>query len=222
MAQKSGLYYAGATGEREIAKGVCYCCKTALASAPDGTVFAAWRHVFAGNIRDIAFTTSRDGGRTFAPLARVSEDQWQLDGCPDDGPALAVNDQGVAHLAWPTVVSTPEPHKAIFYASTRDGRTFTPRVRVSPEGRNAAHPQITIDPSGRPFVVWDEIEAGKRRLFAARATARGEFLTPTVFDTAGTAFYPAVARAGNVLLVAWTEGASAESVIRLRHAWVHP
>jgi len=26
--------------------------------------FAAWRHVYPGNIRDIAFTVSRDGGRT--------------------------------------------------------------------------------------------------------------------------------------------------------------
>ena len=70
MAQKSALYYAAGTGSpttgRELAKGVCYCCKTALAAGADQTVYAAWRHVYPGNIRDIAFTVSRDGGRSFA------------------------------------------------------------------------------------------------------------------------------------------------------------
>ena len=72
-------------------KGVCYCCKVAMATAADGAIIAAWRHVYAGNIRDIAFTISRDGGRTFAAPQRLSEDRWQLAGCPDDGPALAVD-----------------------------------------------------------------------------------------------------------------------------------
>ena len=58
MAQKSALYYgpARAGAERELFKGVCYCCKTAMVAAPGGVLYAAWRHVFAGNLRDIAFT----------------------------------------------------------------------------------------------------------------------------------------------------------------------
>jgi hypothetical protein len=219
MAQKSGLYYSGASGEREIATGVCYCCKTALASAGNGTLFAAWRHVFPGNIRDIAFTSSRDGGRTFAPLVRVSEDQWQLDGCPDDGPALAVDGQGVAHVVWPTVVSAPEPHKAIFLASTRDGRTFSARVRVSPEGRNAAHPQIALDPDGRVFVVWDELENGRRRLFVTGLGANGTFRPPSAITGSDAAWYPALAPSNGGVLVAATEGASADTVIRVRQVW---
>ena len=69
-----------------IAAGVCYCCKTTVAAGPDGSIYAAWRHVYPGNIRDIAFTASRDGGRTFAAPLRVSDDQWALDGCPENGP----------------------------------------------------------------------------------------------------------------------------------------
>jgi hypothetical protein len=42
MAQKSGLYYAAdGQPERELFKGVCYCCKTALAIGPGGEIFAA-------------------------------------------------------------------------------------------------------------------------------------------------------------------------------------
>ncbi len=35
-AQKSGLYYSNGSSEQELVKGVCYCCKTALAAGPDG------------------------------------------------------------------------------------------------------------------------------------------------------------------------------------------
>ena len=75
---------------RAIAHGVCYCCKTALATGTDGAVYTAWRHVYPGNVRDIAFTMSRDGGRTFEPPVRVSDDNWVLDGCPENGPAMTV------------------------------------------------------------------------------------------------------------------------------------
>ena len=108
MAQRSKLYLAsldGAVPPRALTGGVCYCCKTALATAADGSIFAAWRHVYPGNIRDIAFTSSRDGGRTFASPLRVSEDKWVLEGCPDDGPAMAVDAKGRVHIVWPTLIT---------------------------------------------------------------------------------------------------------------------
>ena len=106
MAQKSKLFFAsldGAAAPRAVTGGVCYCCKTALVSTSEA-VFAAWRHVYPGNLRDMAFTMSRDGGRTFAAPVRVSEDKWALEGCPDDGPAMAVDAQNRIHIVWPTLV----------------------------------------------------------------------------------------------------------------------
>ena len=94
MAQKSKLFIAsldGASAPTAVTGGVCYCCKTAIAAGANGSLYAAWRHVYPGNIRDIAFTVSRDGGRTFAPPVRVSEDKWSIEGCPDDGPAMAID-----------------------------------------------------------------------------------------------------------------------------------
>src|SRR5207237_927408 len=131
--QQSALYYARATAggidpERRITTGVCYCCKTAVAIGRDGSVAIAWRQVYPGNVRDIAFTRSADG-RAFAPPIRVSVDQWQLDGCPDDGPALAIGADGRTHIAWPTLVAERSGGAAIalFYARSSDGRRFTPR-----------------------------------------------------------------------------------------------
>jgi len=71
--EQSSLYFGAVDGSiapRPLTNGVCYCCKTALAAGHDGALYAAWRQVYAGNVRDIAFTVSRDGGRTWASRAR--------------------------------------------------------------------------------------------------------------------------------------------------------
>ena len=108
-AQASKLYFTtldSASGSHAITGGVCYCCKTAVATGPDGAIYAAWRHVYAGNLRDIAFTMSRDGGRTFTTPTRVSNDGWILDGCPENGPALAAGADGAVHAVWPTLIGS--------------------------------------------------------------------------------------------------------------------
>ncbi len=100
---------------------------------------------------------SRDGGTTFSPAARISEDGWQLDGCPDDGPAMAVDRNNVVHIVWPTVIGGDNPEGALFHASTKDGRRFTPRRRIPTLGSpKPSHPQIAIDPTGQIYVAWDE------------------------------------------------------------------
>ena len=109
---------------------VCFCCKMSVAVDARGAVYAAWRHIFPGSMRDIAFAKSTDGGRSFDPLVRVSEDKWELNGCPEDGPTLAVDQAGVIHIAWATVVNDGEPQKALFYATSRDGKTFSARARL--------------------------------------------------------------------------------------------
>ena len=177
----------------------------------DGTLFAAWRHVYPGNIRDIAFTTSRDGGRTFAAPARVSDDRWQLNGCPEDGPALAVDASNTTHIVWPTVVTQPQAHKALFYATTRDGKGFSTRMRVSPMGRNIAHPQLAVGPGGEIAVFWDEIVSGRRRVFLSRKT------TPPVLACRGAerhdVYFTRASGRGRAFVVAWTEGGGDESRI---------
>ena len=225
MAQKSGLFYASggasASGEHELAKGVCYCCKTALAAGPDGTLFAAWRHVYEGNMRDIALTVSRDGGKTFATPVRVSEDKWAINGCPDDGPAIAVDGHGTAHLVWPTVIGGENPEGALFYSSTRDGEHFTPRVRVPTLGSpKPTHPQIAIDPEGRIVVAWDELVQGRRNA-VARVLTRGAdgsaaFGDVITLDTDGVAAYPVLAATTRGLVAVWTTGSGEQSKVRTR------
>ena len=215
MAQKSGLYYAAAaeavSPERELAKGVCYCCKTALAAGADGAIYAAWRHVYPGNLRDIAFAVSHDAGRSFSDPVRVSEDGWAIDACPDDGPALVVDDRETVHVAWPTVMSGRKPEGGIFYASTRDGRTFSPRLRVPTLGSpRPTHPQIALTVGGGVAIAWDELVGGRPtaavRLVRPRSDGSATFGPIVKLGTRQAATHPALAHSAGGLLAVWTAG----------------
>ena len=225
MAQRSGLYYntEGTDGarERELAKGVCYCCKTALATGPRGAVYAAWRHVYAGSIRDIAFLSSSDGGRTFNRPGRVSDDGWQLDGCPDDGPAMSVDRTGRVHVVWPTVLDGAEPEGAIFYAASSDGRTFGPRVRVPTLGSpKPGHPQIVVDGEGRIAVAWDELQGGVRKVafrsFTLDNAGRATFTPILTLNTGASGSYPVLASSARGILAVWTAGTAPDGRIAFR------
>jgi hypothetical protein len=223
MAQKSGLYYAAAklssssTGERELAKGVCYCCKTALVAGRKGELYAAWRHVYPGNYRDMAVAVSRDGGATFSAPVRVSEDGWSITGCPDDGPAMAVDATGAVHLVWPTVIGGSNPEGILVHASTRDGRTFSHRTRIPTLGSpKPSHPQVLVDRHGRIVVAWDEVKEGRRVAAVRELKPRGdrdaEFGPIVEISSDGPALYPVLTATDRGLLAVWTTGGDASTV----------
>ncbi len=216
MAQKSRLYFAGGgRPEQEITPGVCYCCKTALVADDGGVVAAAWRHVYPGNLRDIAFVLSRDGGRTFGAPVRVNEDKWRLEGCPDDGPAMVVDRTATFHLVWPTVVEEGQQRGVLHYATSRDGRTFTAPRRVETLGSlKPTHPQIATDARGQVVVAWDEAIDG-RRVAAARPLVRmgnGISFGPIVTLDATAGSYPVLAGASRGVIAAWTSGGDTSAI----------
>jgi hypothetical protein len=220
MAQRSALYTSvvGQPGSvRAITTGVCYCCKTAIVTAADGTIFAAWRNVYAGGIRDIAASVSRDGGRTFAAPVKVSDDGWVLNGCPDDGPAMAIDGRGQLHIVWPTLVTGANGSQTLglFYAVSKDGRTFTPRQRVPANGV-PHHPQIAVAADGRVVIAWDESGKGLRQIALARASSDpsgGVELTRLPASAQGT--YPVVVATADGLVAAWTSGTGTDTKIQV-------
>ncbi|HEY6509924.1 MAG TPA: hypothetical protein VIY56_18000, partial [Vicinamibacterales bacterium] len=183
-----------------------------VAAGPGNRVVAAWRHVYPGNLRDIAAVASTDGGRTFGGTVRVSEDGWSVDGCPENGPSAAVDANGVTHLAWPTVISGADPVGAIFYSISRDGRTFAPRVRVPTlAGRDPEHVQLASTAGGNAVVAWDEVVNGRRAVVLRRvegSTGTTRVGPPRAVSGERSARHPALAVTPRGVLVAWTDGAA--------------
>ena len=205
-APRQDLFYAswkgdGPEADRLLAERVCFCCKTAVATSGDH-VYVAWRHIFAGSIRDIAVARSTNKGVTFGTPMRLSDDGWKIDACPDDGPAMAADGHGVIYVTWPTMVVSNTPRKAIFYSALTEGGTFTPRLRLDSGEADPAHPQIGSDEHGTSAVVWDERAGETRRIVLRRVTA-GKAEPPEIFEGSGVN-YPVVAAAEGYFVVVWS------------------
>jgi hypothetical protein len=209
---RQDIYHAvwGADGtavETMVASNVCFCCKTALVSRGD-EVYVAWRHLFPGGVRDIAVARSSDRGKTFSAPVRVSLDNWKIDACPDDGPAMTLDARGALDITWPTMV---KDRVGIFEASSTDGgATFTPRVRIDSGTAAASHPRIAASASA-VAIVWDELANGARRAWVRVGTA-----APIALNAEGAASYPAVAATKNGFIAGWTEQQGETSVLRTR------
>ncbi|MEZ5317326.1 MAG: sialidase family protein [Vicinamibacterales bacterium] len=233
----------GAVREQAVATDVCFCCKTAIVATPSG-VDMAWRHIFPQSMRDIGFAHlgaalpsagtpgaapahDHGGAPAAAPagdVVRVSADHWQIDACPDDGPAMVVDASGARHVVWPTMVQGDKPEKAVFYATSGDGRTFSARTRLSEAADGvASHPQIALAPDGTLATAWDERSGGtvrvRLRLHPAGAAdwqAADVMQDSTAADDRVPAYYPALASTSDAWVIAWTSASEPDSAIVVR------
>jgi BNR repeat-like domain len=78
---------------------VCECCHPSVVYDDQDGLHVMWRNSLDGN-RDMYWTTSKDGGRTFAEAARLGNGSWKLNACPMDGGAIAVNSKGEIAAVW--------------------------------------------------------------------------------------------------------------------------
>lgn len=154
----SDLYLAKSADGRRFAKNVrltgsaplaCPCCRPALAVDSRGRLWIAYRSSEA-NLKDtqLLIVTSRG-----VEAKRLSAHRWRFEGCPMDGPSLAVRGDQAA------VVWTSDGD--MFAASSLDGgATFSAPERL---GKGAFH-AAAAGPGG-VVLAWDEgPETGWRRL----------------------------------------------------------
>lgn len=133
----------------------CQCCRTALYADPSGLISVVYRDILPGSIRDISLATSRNGGATFTNSISFSFDQWNLDGCPHNGPDV-VSDGEKIYTTWYTGAS----QNGVYFAELDpQGKTLN-KERLSPNGRNT---QLSLI-QGKPVVVYSEsiTENGKK------------------------------------------------------------
>jgi Cu/Ag efflux protein CusF len=133
-----------------------------------------------------------------------------LDGCPDDGPTMALDHDGVVHLVWPTLIQGAQPAIGLFHASTRGGMTFTSRQRIETLGTpKPSHPQLTADACGALTLVWDETQGSTRRALMRQLLPlpSGDVRAGDLHTISGShsAVYPVVAPTSNGLVSAWTD-----------------
>ena len=206
---------------QSLTGGVCYCCKTSVAAGSDGSVYAAWRHVYPGNVRDIAFTMSADGGRTFAAPVRVSDDNWVLDGCPENGPALAVDGGRRVHVVWPTLVPGPSAEERAHAGALLRHVTRWPPLHRAPVHSDRGCSASSADRARTRGARRSWSGTSRRPASGAIALARGRsdggvarFVRAAIGDGLPAA-YPVVTSVEGATIVSWVSGSGAATTIHV-------
>lgn len=202
----SSVYYATSgdfgktwTANAKLADNTCECCRIGLAIGQDGTAVAQWRHLFAGGVRDFATAALKPG----APIARASEDGWEISACPHHGGDLAIDAEGRRHYVWFTG-SAKKP--GLFYRYA-DGTQFGPALPFGDLDAQAGHPTVFAD-ARQVAVVWREFDGQRYRLRHMRSSDRGASWSSaaTVAEAEGATDLPLFVHGATQPLVAWGTG----------------
>jgi hypothetical protein len=190
----------GLHDEQEIDDLICDCCQTDVAITAQGPV-AVYRDRTSGEIRDIYVARHVDGRwQTGVPL---HEDNWQIAGCPVNGPAVAARGDAVA-AAW---FSAPEQMPAVRLRFSQDSAvSFGPVFTLATDGA-LGHVDVAVLGDGSAVVSWLQADPGGRgNLVVRRLTADGDMgAVVPVASGAPARSVPQMAIAGDDLVLVWTE-----------------
>jgi hypothetical protein len=185
----------------------CPCCRTAIATARDGTLYLAWRSVAPGNVRDVVVATSHDKGQTWTTPKEVHADNFIIDGCPHAGPSMLTDSAGRLHIAWWTGA---KDHEGVYYARSDDGAHFGPAIALSTEQLvRPAHVQLALGRSQIVAAVWDDAGASRTlprvmlRVSHDAGTSFGDTISVSEDNAAG--MFPVLTLRSDTLTVAWTQ-----------------
>lgn len=187
----------------------CPCCRTGLATGRDGSLYASWRKIFPGDIRDVVVARSADGGESWEAPVRPRADDWVFPGCPHAGPSLRTAADGSVHIAWWTGVAG---EAGVWYARSDDGgATWSAQPIAIGAQSTPAHVQLAIGSGGVVILAWDDglAERPTVTLRASRDGGRTFLPAHILSDPAVPATFPVLGIAGDSVVVAWTQVADA-------------
>lgn len=181
----------------KIADHSCECCRSSLALNHKGNPVLLWRHVFEPNIRDHALVELSSDGR-LGSIERASTDNWAIDACPHQGPALAFGVDGRRHQTWFT--GTNEGG-ALFYASQGSDGSLTSPIKLGTD--QASNADVAVS-GNQVEVVWKEFDGMNTRVKAMSSKDAGstwEFRD--VASTNGASDQPRLTKKRDAIFLVW-------------------
>lgn len=201
----------GVTVEKNLAVDgmACPCCRPMAATAPDGSLWVAWRKTFEGNVRDIVVARSADRGRSFSPPMVVRRDGWSFPACPHRGPALAFDKHGRLYVGWYTEGTDEQPR--IYIATSDDqGRTFSAPQSLHTSATSLPDQfRLAVHPEGQVIAVWEEVTGVRKRVVMRVSADRGAtFGAVQPLSEGAKAENPTIAiHPSGAVAIGWTEHA---------------
>lgn len=202
MTLRAGIFdKSGANvSEWELDHRVCDCCQTSSAMTEKGPIIV-YRDRSQQEVRDIYAARLVDGAWTL-PQA-IHNDNWQIAGCPVNGPSVAAMNKRVA-VAW--FSAKDDLPKIQLALSTDSGLSFSEPIVVESPNTNGRVDTTILD-SGNIIVSWMDT-AGEAKIMLSRYDINGELLSTT--EVAGSSAsrrsgFPIIEAVGNSVYVTWTD-----------------
>ena len=180
---------------------VCDCCQTSSAMTGSGPV-VVYRNRTTKEVRDTYITRLVDG-QWSAPSA-VHHDNWQIDGCPVNGPSVS-SGGSLTVVAWFTAKN--DYPKVNFALSQNDGETFGAPVIVAEETTSGRISLAVLD-SGGFAISWLETHGARGTLKLARYDQRGSLIESLgIAETKSSrrSGFPVITSHNNDVYVTWTD-----------------
>ena len=171
------LYYSSTehpeTGQFDnqfISHGICSCCRTATALAPDGLPVIFARMVFENSARDHVLFKMQSKEQ-WSELQRISNDNWQIEACPAHGPALAIDTQNRSHFVWFTL---GESRQGIFYAHSDDyGKNVSQPLSLGDKTQLPSRPDV-LTMGTKVILVWSQFDGEQHHIQFKTSLDRGQ------------------------------------------------
>ncbi|MEM6805212.1 MAG: exo-alpha-sialidase, partial [Bacteroidota bacterium] len=188
--------------EEELDGRTCDCCQTDAASTDDGVV-VVYRDRSETEIRDIY--ALRYEGEKWQEAVRVAKDDWEINGCPVNGPAISTQGKSLA-VAWYTAAQNVPQVKLAF--SEDGGKSFSKAIKVD-LGNPMGRVDVLMTQSNYAYVSWMEKDQEQEAKVMIRAIAKGGALSPArevgEISSARASGFPILSELENQLILAWTE-----------------
>ncbi|WP_339611928.1 hypothetical protein [uncultured Planktosalinus sp.] len=179
---------------------VCDCCQTSSAMTANGPV-VVYRDRLEGEVRDISIVRLEEG--IWSTPVSVHNDNWQIHGCPVNGPRVDAIDNVVA-VAWFTAAEDESKVNLAF--STNNGADFNKPMRLD-SGNPIGRVDVALIDTQNAVVSWMEVVDDSTYIKFRNVTLNGELgeiktLTNTS-ESRGSGF-PQMVVFNNEIYFAWT------------------
>lgn len=179
---------------------VCDCCQTSTAMTANGPV-VVYRDRSESEIRDISIVRFDDEKWT-NPIS-LHNDNWEIAGCPVNGPRIAASGKNVA-VAWFTAAGMKSKVNLAF--SLNNGVDFEEPIRID-SGNPLGRVDVAFVDNQNAIVSWMEDEGNKTTVNFRKVSLKGQmeetFTLTKTSDSRASGFPQMAVLNGNVYF-AWT------------------
>jgi len=142
-----------------------YSGSPAIAVEASGKLHVVWQDNTPGNY-EVYYKKSTNGGVTWTASKRLTYTSGF-----SGAPAIAADSSGNPHVVWQD--NTPGNYEVYYKKSTDGGATWTTSKRFTYTSGPSQNPDVSVDASGNPHVVWQDDASGNEEIYYKKSSDRG-------------------------------------------------